>query len=86
MVGIQYGEDVSSIRWKIFNTDMSHHQYRGIASSIQWRACSMDLSHHQYRGECAVHGYQNCSRGSWWLYLSEKMISDRQYNPDFILV
>ena len=71
--GIQYGGDISSIRWKIFGTDVSHHQYGG-ASSVQWRACSMDLSHHQYREGCAVHGYRHCSRGSWWLYLSGKTI------------
>ena len=40
--GIQYGGGISSIRWKIFSTDVSHHQYRGGASSVQWRACSMD--------------------------------------------
>ena len=57
--GIQYGGGISSIRWKIFGTDVSHHQYGGGASSVHWRACSMDLSHHQYRGGCAVHGYQN---------------------------
>ena len=27
--GIQYGGDISSIRWKIFSTDVSHHQYGG---------------------------------------------------------
>ena len=83
---IQHGGGISSIRWKIFSTDVLHHQYGGGASSVQWRACSMDLSHHQYKGGCAVHGYQNCSRGSWWLYLSGKMIFYRQYNPDFILL
>ena len=55
--GIQYGGGISSIRWKIFSTDMSHHQYGGGVSSVQWRVCSIDLSHHQYRGGCAVHGY-----------------------------
>ena len=55
--GIQYGEDISSIRWKIFSKDVSHHQYGGGTSSVQWRVCSMDLSHHQYREVCAVHGY-----------------------------
>ena len=74
MEGIQYGRGISSVRWKIFSTDVSHHQYGGGASSIQWRACSIDLSHHQYRGGCAVHGYQHCSRDSWWLYLSGRMI------------
>ena len=29
---IQYGGGISSIRWKIFNTDVSHHQYGGGAS------------------------------------------------------
>ena len=48
--GIQYGGGISSIKWKIFSTDVSHHQYGGGASSVQWRACRMDLSHHQYRG------------------------------------
>ena len=51
--------------------------YRCVTSSV-WRrciistveGCIMDLSHYQYRGQCAVHGYQNCSRGSWWLYLA----------------
>ena len=87
MVGdIQYGGSMSSMRWKIFSTDVSHHQYGGGASSVQWRACSMDLSNHQYRGGCAVHGYQNCSRGSWWLYLFGKMIFYGQCNPDFILL
>ena len=27
--GIHYGGGVSSIRWKIFSTDMLHHQYGG---------------------------------------------------------
>ena len=53
--GIQYGGGISSIRWKIFSTDVSHHQCGG-ESSVQWRACSMDLSHHQYREGCAVDG------------------------------
>ena len=46
--GIQYGGGISSVRWEIFSTDVSHHQYGGGESSVQWRACSMDLSHHQY--------------------------------------
>ena len=54
--GIQYGGSTSSIRWKIFSTDVLQHQYGG-ASSVQWRACSMDLSHHQYREGCTVHRY-----------------------------
>ena len=54
--GIQYGGGISSVRWKIFSTYVSHNQYGG-ASSVQWRACSMDLSHHQYREGCAVHRY-----------------------------
>ena len=37
--GNKYGGGRSSIRWKIFSTDVSHHQY-GSASSVQWRACS----------------------------------------------
>ena len=72
--GIQYRGRISLIRWMIFSTDVSHHQYEGDASSVQWRACSMDLSYHQYRGGCAVHDYQNGSRGSWWLYLSGKNV------------
>ena len=63
MEGIQYGGGISSIRWKIFGTDVSHHQYGGDTSSVQWRACSIDLSHHQYRGGCAVHGYTNTAQG-----------------------
>ena len=55
--GIQYGGGISSIRWKIFSTDVTHYQYGGSASSVQWRAGSIDLSHHQYRGGRAVHGY-----------------------------
>ena len=51
--GIQYGGGISSVRWKIFSTNVSHHQYGG-ASSVQWRACSMDLSHDQYREGCAM--------------------------------
>ena len=47
--GIQYGGGISLIRWKIFSTDVSHHQY---VSLVQWRACSMDLSHHQDRRGC----------------------------------
>ena len=85
-VFMQYGGGISSIRWKIFSTDVSHHQYGGGVSSVQWRACNMDLSHYQYRGGCAAHDYQNCSRGSWWLYLSGKMTFYRQYNPNFILL
>ena len=33
--GIQYGGGISLIRWKIFSTDVSHHQYGGSASSVQ---------------------------------------------------
>ena len=50
---IQYGGAMSSTRWQIFSTDVSHDQYGGGESSVQWRACSIDLSHHQYRGGCA---------------------------------
>ena len=38
--GIQYGGGISSIRWKIFSTDVSHHQYGGM--------------HDQYSGGHAV--------------------------------
>ena len=36
--GVQFGGGISSIRWKIFSTDVSHNQYGGSASSVQWRA------------------------------------------------
>ena len=45
--GIQYGGGISSVRWKIFSTGVSHQQYEGGESLVQWRACNMDLSHHQ---------------------------------------
>ena len=32
---IQYGGGISSIKWKIFSTDVSHHQYEGGASSVR---------------------------------------------------
>ena len=48
--GIQYGGGISSIRWKIFSTDVSPHQYREGTSSVPWRACSIDLSHHTEEG------------------------------------
>ena len=35
--GIQYGGGISSIRWKVFSADVSHHRYGGEASSVQWR-------------------------------------------------
>ena len=38
--GIQYGRGISSIKWKIFSTDVSHNQYGGGASSAQWRAAA----------------------------------------------
>ena len=41
MESIQYGGGISSTRWKIFSTDVSHDQYGGGASSVQWRACSI---------------------------------------------
>ena len=44
MEGIQYGGDISLVRWSMFSTD----QYGGCSSSVWWRVCSMDLSHHQY--------------------------------------
>ena len=72
--GISYGGGISSVRWEIFSTDVSHHQYGGGASSVvQWRACMVvqygPVTLSVWRGY-AVHGYENCSRGSWWLYLS----------------
>ena len=75
--GIQYGGGISSIRWKIFGTDVSHHQYGGGASSVQQRACSMDLSHHQYRGEVVQHMATKTAQGvvsghQHLLYLSGK--------------
>ena len=33
---IQYGGGISSVRWKVFITDVSYHQYGGV--------------HHQYSG------------------------------------
>ena len=39
---IQHGGGISSIRWKIFSTDVSHHQYGEGESLVQWRACSVD--------------------------------------------
>ena len=33
--GIQYGGGISSVRWKIFSTDVSQNQYGGGASSVQ---------------------------------------------------
>ena len=44
MMGIQYGEGISSVRWRIFSTD----QYGGGTSSVWRMVCSIDLSHHQY--------------------------------------
>ena len=38
--GIQYGGGISSVRWKIFSTDVSHHLYGG--------------GDHQYNGGRAV--------------------------------
>ena len=38
--GIQYGGGISSIKWKIFSTDVRHHQYGG--------------GDHQYSGGHAV--------------------------------
>ena len=36
MVGsIQYGGAISSTRWKIFSTDVSHDQYGGIISTVE---------------------------------------------------
>ena len=81
---IQYGGGISSIRWKIFSTDVSH---------------SMEEVNHQYSGGHAVwtcyiinaeegvlqYMATKLLKGSWWLYLSGKMIFYRQYNPDFIL-
>ena len=39
---IQHGGGISSIRWKIFSKDMSHHQYGEGESLIRWRAYSVD--------------------------------------------
>ena len=48
---------IPSVRWRVFNTYVSHHQWGGDTSSVQWRVCSevqgvfsTDVSHHQYRG------------------------------------
>ena len=65
--GIQYGGGISSIRWKIFSTDVSHHHYGRGASSVQWRACSMDKSNHQYRGGCATKTAQGVFGGCIYL-------------------
>ena len=43
--GIQYKGGISSIRWKIISTDVSHHQYEGGASSVQWMACRVWTCH-----------------------------------------
>ena len=60
---------LSSVRWRIVSTGVSH-QYGGGTSSVWQRVCSMKLPHHQYGGGCVAQDYQNCSGGSWWLYLS----------------
>ena len=46
--GIQYGGRISSIRWKIFSTDVSHHQYGGgkIISTMEGtQSQGMDLAY-----------------------------------------
>ena len=81
--GVPHRRGLLSVRWRIFSTDVTPSvrrrnmfstvegiQYGPVTSSIQRRVCSKDLSHRQYRGEFAVQDYQDCSRGSWWLYLS----------------
>ena len=72
MEDIQYRCVTTSVcRRNIFST-VESMQYGPVTSSIWRRVCSMDLLHHQYGGECAIQDHQNCSRGSWWLYLSGK--------------
>ena len=88
MEGLQHGRCISLVRWKIFSTDVSHHQYGGFTSSVQWKICNVDLSHYQYGGGCTVQDYQTCSECSSWLYLSKKYdtLQTVLFNPDFILM
>ena len=44
------------MRWKIFSTDVSHHQYGGGESSVQWRACSMTEEGVQYMATKTAQG------------------------------
>ena len=34
--GVQYREGISALRWRVFSTDVSHHQYGEGTSSVQW--------------------------------------------------
>ena len=80
--GIQYGGGISSVRWKICHTirmEEVHDQY--IEGHAAWTCHIINIEEGvQYLAT------RHCSRGSWWLYLSWKMIFYRQSNPDFILL
>ena len=69
---VQYGPVTPSVRMCHIFSIVEGMQSGPATSSVRWRVCSTDQSHHQYRCECAVQDYQNCLRGSWWLYLSGK--------------
>ena len=80
--GIQYGGGISSIRWKIFSTDVS--------------TISMEEVHDQYsRGHgvwtCHIINTEEdvqymATDTAQGVYLSGKIIFYRQSNPDFILL
>ena len=82
--GIQYEGGISSIRWRIFSTDMSQHQYGVGTSSVQWKHALCTC--HVISTKKGVQYMATKTRGSWWLYLSRKMIFYRQYNTGFILL
>ena len=72
MEDIQYRCVTPSVcRRNLFST-VEGMQYEPVTSSVWRRVCSMDLSHYRYGVHCVVQDYRNCSRGSWWLYLSGK--------------
>ena len=84
--GIQYiiNGGMSSIRWKIFNTVVSHHQYGGGTSSVQYTVWTCHIINTeegvQYMTTITAQGVIG------GLYLSGKMIFYKQYNPDFVLL
>ena len=76
--GIQYREGLLSARWRIFSTDVLHHQYVGGPSLVLWRVCSMDLSHHQYGGECVQYRTTKTAQGvvGGYIYLGKLYFTD----------
>ena len=63
-----------AVQWRVFSTKEAYHHCGGGYLVWMCHTINTEEAYYQCGGGWAVQDHQNCSGGSWWLYISGKMI------------